>query len=94
MFVDNPCNYEAIDFIDGDNKNINFNNIEWVTAEGNPKYDNIENLSGEIWKSLKNYPYYEISNLGRIKSKARNIIILNSEVIRPKYAKILEPTFC
>lgn len=94
LFVDNPCNYEAIDFIDGDNKNINFNNIEWVTAEGNPKYDNIENLSGEIWKPLKNYPYYEISNLGRIKSKARNIIILNSEVIRPKYAKILEPTLC
>ena len=38
-----------------------------------------EDLLNEIWKSIKDYPNYEISNYGRVKSKVNN--------------KILKPTF-
>jgi hypothetical protein len=34
----------------------------------------------EIWKPIDGYPDYDISNLGRVKSKARMILRSNSSV--------------
>lgn len=33
----------------------------------------IRDLSGEIWETIDDYPEYEVSNLGRVKSKTRTI---------------------
>lgn len=30
----------------------------------------LENLEGEVWRIVKDYPYYEVSNYGRIKRRA------------------------
>jgi len=38
----------------------------------------IENLPGEVWRDIEDYPDYEISNKGRVK-------------IKPKEAKIMSP---
>lgn len=51
----------------------------------------IEDLSGEIWKPIKNYEgLYEISNMGRIKSLVRNTktkIIKGDTILKLKQSK-------
>ncbi len=33
---------------------------------------NLQNLENEIWKVIKEYPDYQVSNLGRVKSFKNN----------------------
>lgn len=72
LFVDNPNNYTSIDYIDGNPHNYKFNNLKWVDATIDPLYDVVEPLEGEIWKSIKDFSNYKVSNLGRVKSLPRN----------------------
>lgn len=46
--------------------------------------------SGEIWKDIKNYNNYEVSNLGRLRSKDREIVRKDNVKIRVK-SIILKP---
>jgi len=47
----------------------------------------------EIWREIKNYEDYEVSNLGRVKSLARTIIYSNGRVVSYK-EKFLKPGVC
>ena len=72
FFVDNPNNYLVINHIDGDTTNNKAENLEWITAINNPKYSLQSEDPSEIWKPIKDFPIYEVSNKGRIKSIARD----------------------
>lgn len=39
-------------------------------------------MKNEIWKDIKNYPYYQVSNLGRVKSLQRERVIGNNKYIQ------------
>ena len=69
-FVPNSRKCLAIDYKDNNPENIEADNLKWVKPE-DPEYHQIQNLPGEVWKSIENYPYYKISNMGRIMSVAR-----------------------
>jgi hypothetical protein len=46
--------------------------VDWLLRATFPElYPPIENLEGEIWKPIKDYPHCEISNLGRVKRIAK-----------------------
>lgn len=51
-----------------------------------------EDVLNEIWKPIKNYPNYEISNLGRVKSKERMVNTIGGAK-RKIREKIIKPTF-
>lgn len=71
-FVPNNRKCLAIDYKDNNPENIKADNLKWVKPE-DPEYHQIQDLPGEIWKTIEDYPYYKISNMGRIKSIARYI---------------------
>lgn len=66
---------------DGNTKNYNLSNLEWVTPQENAKHALangltpignqtinrfISNLDGEEWREIDNFPLYLISNYGRV----------------------------
>ena len=55
------------------------------------KSTKIENLDGEIWKEIKDFPNYEVSNKGRVKSINRTKIDLMNRVITNQ-GQLLVPT--
>lgn len=90
IFCDNSNKYDTINFIDKDSNNLSSSNLEWVDPS-DPKFDNIVNLEGEIWKDINNS--YEVSNIGRIKSKShKKSQNKNSIVFTVEEATILNPT--
>lgn len=75
LFIPNPNNYEFIKHKDGNKLNNNINNLEWVKmliCTDNQKIDKIE---GEIWKDIKNFDLYQVSNKGRVKNKITDTLI-------------------
>lgn len=91
-FNPNPNNYTSIEFLDGNSHNLSASNLNWTTAWNNPKYQTVKNLEGEIWKDILGYPYYQVSNLGRIKAVARDITNTRfSDITRPKEEMLLSP---
>ncbi len=75
LFIPNPNNYEFIKHKDGNKLNNNVNNLEWVKmliCTDNQKIDEIE---GEIWKDIKNFDLYQVSNKGRVKNKLTNTLL-------------------
>lgn len=83
-FISNPENKPIVNHKDGDTHNYHISNLEWVTNSENTKhaYDTglimksnqvankyIDNLDGEIWKEIKNYPLYLVSSFGRVMNK-------------------------
>ena len=50
-------------------------------------YNNLE-INKEIWKKIKDYENYMISNFGRVKSLKRNLI-LKPEIRRQYYSCLL-----
>lgn len=80
-FIENPNNLPVVNHIDGDTHNFNVNNLEWVTLQQNSIHarDNgllkngsqtivkmAENLPGEDWRIITEYPNYAVSNKGRV----------------------------
>lgn len=74
-------NKTIVNHIDGNTKNYNLNNLEWVDYKENAKHaadtqlrpigDQTPNLfdgdlPDEEWKPIKNYPLYIISSFGRV----------------------------
>ena len=91
-FIPNPNNYIIIDHLDEDKNNCAAHNLQWFTCVNNPKYDTVENLEGEVWKNIEGFPNYSVSNLGRVKSHARDVMKNGSIVGIPKEAQIMTPT--
>ena len=52
--------------IDGDITNCRLDNLKYI--EKVDKYEYIENLPGEEWRDIKDFPNYKVSNMGRVKS--------------------------
>jgi len=50
-------------------------------------YENLDvnDLDGELWKQIENFPDYEVSNLGRVKSFKRNKV--SGQILRQKKDK-------
>lgn len=72
-FIPNLNSYKYLKHTDGDLTNNKFDNLEWTSfGEGkikNTLVDNDEqNQNGEIWKTLKNHPNYQVSNFGSVRS--------------------------
>lgn len=91
-FIPNPNNYILIEHLDNNVYNCNSENLKWYTCIDNPKFNAVEDLEGEIWKVIPNYPNYSVSNFGRVKSHARDILKTKAIVGIPKAAQILKPT--
>lgn len=89
-YIENPNNLPIVNHIDGNKLNNNINNLEWVSYSTNTlewhkqktnktkgqhliKYT--EDLDGEIWKQVKDFSNYLISNLGRVRNiKTNNLL--------------------
>ena len=80
-FIPNPNNLPVVNHKDGDTHNFHFSNLEWVTEKENSHHARqtgliqngsqtliklVENLPGEDWKQIKDYPNYAVSNKGRV----------------------------
>lgn len=77
-FIDNPNNFKNIIHKDGNYKNCNVDNLEWV--EYKPKTfkpkSNIEDNDIEQWRFIPNTnDLYKVSNLGRIFSLKRGRLL-------------------
>lgn len=74
---------EIVNHIDGDTHNFHRNNLEWVNYSENNKHAAelglrkkgnqipdiyIENIPGEEWVLIKDYPNYMVSNTGKVKN--------------------------
>jgi hypothetical protein len=66
-FIDNPNNCKFVKHKDGNQKNNKVDNMEWtsITDSKNHSYKYDQN---EIWKSVNNFPNYEISNKGNLRN--------------------------
>lgn len=77
-------NKNIVNHIDGDTHNYNLSNLEWVSAQENSRHaidtglkekGNIsinkycDNLPGEEWTPVKDYPNYLVSSVGRVMNK-------------------------
>lgn len=91
-FVPNPNNYIVINHINNNELDCRASNLEWITGNNNPKFDNILDLENEIWKPIINFPNYMVSNMGRVKSCARDVLLKGANVGVIKEAEILTPT--
>lgn len=91
-FVENPNNFLVVSHIDGDLSNNRADNLEWITAVDNPKYNLIKDLDGEIWKPLEEYPIYMVSSKGRVKSIARDVKPSKSDIYIAIPEALLSPT--
>lgn len=92
LFVDNPNNYTSIEYKNLDKSDYKYSNLEWVKAFDNPKYDDIKDLDGEIWKTIPNYSLYKASNLGRIKIIGRDVLVKSGLYSNPEKAYLLNPS--
>ena len=93
-FLDNPNNYKVVNHIDGNKLNNDVSNLEWCSQSKNMKhaYDTnliaarkkkieyIEDLPNEVWKDIKDFPLYKISNYGRVRNINSNRILRPSVV--------------
>ena len=70
-FIENPHNYKLILHKNGDRLDNHAENLEFVPIT-HGKFNKVESLPNEIWKSIDGYEgWYEISDLGRVKTTAR-----------------------
>ncbi len=75
LFIPNPNNYEFIKHKDGNKLNNNINNLEWVEMLICTDNQQIDIIEGEIWKDIKDFDLYQISNKGRVKNKITNTLL-------------------
>ena len=98
-FIDNPNNLPVVNHKDENRLNNNVENLEWVDFKENTRQylenNNIErkkpkyfkkDLPGEEWLDIKDYPNYEVSNLGRIRNKKTNRLLHFDQPY--KYARV------
>lgn len=97
-FLDNPNNLPYVHHKDENKLNNHYSNLEWVTEKENFHYSQKEkreikapkyfekNLEGEIWKDIKDYPNYLVSNFGRIRNKKTNRLLHFDE--NGKYSRV------
>ena len=90
-FLENEDNLPVVNHKDGNKLNNNINNLEWVNYSENTQhaYENklikerriseyyTEDLDGEIWKQIPNYPY-SVSSLGRVRNDRTNLLLKGS----------------
>lgn len=78
-FLDKPQNTNLIRHKDGNKSNNNSDNLEWIYSTRKEKElktkekladekNNIVIIDDEIWKKIKDYEHYEISNYGRLRN--------------------------
>jgi len=97
VFIPNPENKPYVNHIDGNTRNYNADNLEWVTHTENmhpsrcrsklPKRFStpVDVIEGEIWKDVVGYEdKYQVSDLGRVIRKEyiqKAKFTINAEVI-------------
>ncbi len=75
LFIPNPNNYEFVKHKDGNKLNNNINNLEWVEMLICTDNQQIDKIEGEIWKDIKDFELYQVSNKGRVKNKVTNTLL-------------------
>lgn len=89
-FVPAPKEYTVIEYKDGNKYNCAISNICYRKPIDRHKRFDTATISNEIWKPIRGYEdLYEISSLGRIKSKERIVHATNRTMIYQE--KILKP---
>ena len=92
-FIPNPDNLPVINHIDGNKLNNSVTNLEWVSYSENVEKAHqtgligsrrkrevyTKDLNGEIWRDIKDFPLYKISNYGRIRN------LKTDTILRPSY---------
>jgi len=79
-FIPNHDNKPTVNHKDKDRANNNSHNLEWATHSEQILHAQVDGPTvtkaefcidqpNEIWKDVKNWPYYKISNHGRIQNK-------------------------
>ena len=76
LFVPNTEKHNAIQHIDGNIKNNYYKNLKWITVTHiKPKKVSIKQiftdieLGTELWLNVKNFNHYQVSSLGRVRTK-------------------------
>ncbi len=90
-FLPNPHNTKIVKHIDGNKKNNHVNNLYWmydkrkkIKADNQKKYE-ITLIEGEIWKKVKGFEKYEISDKCHMRTKKNGKI---KYILTPKTWKI------
>lgn len=89
LFIDNPNNYPYVHHKDENKLNNNVENLEWVSAEMNTYYHNLQpktrktskpryytkNLPNEKWMVIPEQPNYSVSSCGRFRNNRTNRLL-------------------
>lgn len=67
-FIPNPDNCRYIKHLDGNKRNNKVENLKWTSMSAQVKVKKVDHKSDEIWKKVKDYPEYEISNYGNLRN--------------------------
>lgn len=60
-------------FRDGDKSNFSLDNLSYTVSPKMPVSNPVD-LPEEVWRDIKNHPYYQVSNFGNFRSLPREII--------------------
>lgn len=81
LFIKNPNNYKYVMHKDGNVYNNNVDNLYWTnirthySKKRTQPQPHTEDLEGEKWLVIPDYPFYSVSNKGRVKNIATNKIL-------------------
>lgn len=84
-FIPNPDDLPAVHHKNGDKLDNRVENLEWTTyvdntneyfnkVRPNPRY-HVEDIEGEKWLPVRDYPKYLVSNMGRVQNSTNHRIL-------------------